>query len=1060
MEKLRSTAELEARRKAIRAAEPPRLATLIIPAGTCGQASGANDLIRVAKRELLYRGLADALELRITGCHGFCQAEPSVLVLPRGTFYPRLAPKDMPRIVAAAAQGKIVEDLLYQDPETGERIERQQDIPFFAGQRRQLLARNELVDPIRIQHALEQDGYAALGRLLDAGNPAAVVAELKASGLRGRGGAGFPTGAKWEMLAARPSGQGKYLVCNADEGDPGAYMDRSVLEGNPHSVLEGMLIGAYATGATRGIIYVRDEYPLAIKHVLIALRQARDLGLLGADILGTGFSFDIDIVRGAGAFVCGEETALIRSIEGHMGEPRQRPPYPIDSGIFGAPTAINNVETFANVPLVFALGGNGYAATGVSGNTGTKIFSLVGKIRNTGLVEVPLGTPLADVVFEIGGGPESGAQLKAVQTGGPSGGCIPARLFDLPIGYESLAQVGSIMGSGGMIVMDDRTCMVDVARYFTRFLKDESCGKCFPCRKGTQRLSELLDDVTTGHATLDTLGLIEELGQVVRDTTLCGLGQTAANPVLASLRHFRDEYVDHVVRKRCDAGVCKELVSAPCQHRCPLGQEVPLYTALVARGEFAEALAVIKKDNPLCNTLARVCPHPCETRCRAGQAGDPLSIRALKRVATDYGLAHNLLTEAPRPARETGKRVAIVGSGPAGLTCAFFLAQRGHEVTVFERENHLGGMLALAIPTYRLPREVLQADLRYIESAGITFKTGQALGRDFSIDELFARGFAAVFVATGAHRSLRLNIPGEDAQGVHAGLALLGALHAADAPRIGPRVGVIGGGNAAVDVARSVLRSGQSHDVTLYYRRTRGEMPAYAEEVAEALEEGVRLVQLVAPLEVLSVDGRVVGCRFTRMQPGPREPSGRRRPVPREGDTFDVALDTLVVAVSETTEAPELAPASGLTCSPWGSFEADPDTYATARPGVFAGGDGVTGPSSVVQAAAAGRIAAGSIDQQLRGETIVRHFAPTRPSRYLPLVGAAEGQTVARLGGRAIETRRDPVLRSHDRGEVTTTLPGDVAQAEARRCLRCELATSDGEAFLKALNAAAAPAGA
>jgi len=568
VDRIRSVDEFRALSNRLIAERDPGIPVIVIPAGTCGQTSGANDLIRVTKRELLARKLTDSVGLRVTGCHGFCEMEPSVLVEPHGTFYPKVGMAEMARIVAAVASGDVVEELLLLDPESGNRMEKQNDIPFFRSQLRLLLARNENVDPIRIRDHIQNGGYAAMADLLAAGDPERIVREIKASGLRGRGGAGFPTGLKWELLAKQRNGAGKFIVCNADEGDPGAYMDRSVLEGNPHSIIEGMVIGGYATGATEGIVYVRGEYPLAIRHLAIALRQARELGLLGEDILGTGFSFDIRMEKGAGAFVCGEETALIRSIEGKAGEPRQRPPFPVENGIDGKPTAINNVETWANIPLIFRLGAAEFAKIGADGNSGTKIFSLVGKVRNTGLVEVPMGVPIKDVVYDIGGGPVGEAKIKAVQTGGPSGGCIPAEMFDLPVDYDSLAEAGSIMGSGGMIVMDENTCMVDVAKYFMNFLKDESCGKCLTCRKGTQRMYEILDDISSGSGTLDDLELLEELAHVVKDTTMCGLGQTASNPVLSTLRYFRDEYVEHIESKRCPAGVCKELITYSINENC------------------------------------------------------------------------------------------------------------------------------------------------------------------------------------------------------------------------------------------------------------------------------------------------------------------------------------------------------------------------------------------------------------------------------------------------------------------------------------------------------------
>ncbi len=473
--------------------------TLVICAGTGGQASGSNDIIRIIKRYILEHSLQEKLGFRITGCQGFCEMDPFILAHPGRHLYPKLKMEDVPRVIEATLGGYVDEELIYREPRAQKTYHSQNDIPFFQKQTRTILGNNEKIDPIRILDYIEQGGYAALEKVAQKLDSEWIVSEVLKSGIRGRGGAGFPTGKKWELArASGKKGEQKYIVCNADEGDPGAYMDRSLLEGNPHAIIEGMLIAGIAIGATQGYIYVRSEYPLAIKHSLIALRQARDMGLLGDNICGTGINFSIDIVRGAGAFVCGEETALIKSVEGLMGEPRQRPPYPIEKGIGGHPTCINNVETLANIPVIISRGAEEFAKVGVPGNTGTKIFSLVGKIKNTGLVEVPLGIKISEVVYDIGGGPVGEAKIKAIQTGGPSGGCIPASMFDLSIDYDSLVKAGSIMGSGGLIVMDENTCMVDVAKYFMNFLKDESCGKCFTCRKGTQRMWEILDDISKG----------------------------------------------------------------------------------------------------------------------------------------------------------------------------------------------------------------------------------------------------------------------------------------------------------------------------------------------------------------------------------------------------------------------------------------------------------------------------------------------------------------------------------------------------------------------------------
>ena len=608
MSRLTSADRFEALRRSIVAKEDRELPTLVFPAGTCGRASGALGVVDAARETLRSGGLGDRVRVRVTGCHGFCEMEPSALVLPQRTFYGRLSPENVPRIVEAAADGRVVEELLWADPVTGAAVARQDDIPFFARQSRLLLGQHENVAPTRIESYIANGGYAAAVKALTRDEPDALIATLDESGLRGRGGAGFPTGRKWRFLAEQGNGSGKYVVCNGDEGDPGAYMDRSLLEGNPHSIIEGMLIASAATGAGHGVIYVRSEYPLAIEHLRIALEQARAMGLLGEALLGGRRSFDIDLIQGAGAFVCGEETALIRSIEGHAGEPRQRPPFPVEKGIHGEPTLINNVETWANVPLIFRRGASDFRSRGTPTSPGTKIFSLVGKVRNTGLVEAPMGMTLREIVEDIGGGPVNGS-VKAVQTGGPSGGCIPADRFDLPVDYDSLAEAGSIMGSGGMIVMDETTCMVDVAKYFAAFLKDESCGKCFTCRKGTQRMHEILDDISRGQGGPATLELLEELALAVKDTAMCGLGQTAANPVLSTLRYFRDEYLEHLLRRRCPAGVCRELITFAINDRCRGCRKcVDVCPVEAIAGERGECHVIDPDACVRCGACKAVCP--------------------------------------------------------------------------------------------------------------------------------------------------------------------------------------------------------------------------------------------------------------------------------------------------------------------------------------------------------------------------------------------------------------------------------------------------------------------
>jgi len=576
-------AEFKAYRKSIMDAEDKRKPCLVICGGTGGQASGSNDLIRIIKRQILEQNLHDRLSLRITGCLGFCEMDPFIIVEPGYNLYPKLKMEDVPRIVEAAVKGEVIEELLYREP--GSTVVRfsEQDIPFFQGQSRIVLGQNQHVDPIRINDYLKIGGYAALEKALAEPDRKWIVDEILKSKLRGRGGAGFMTGKKWEMARSqhRPFGR-KYVICNADEGDPGAYMDRSMLEGNPHAIIEGMIIAALAMNATHGIIYVRTEYPLAIKHATIAIREAGRMGLLGKNILGQGFDFEIEIFHGAGAFVCGEETALMNSIQGHRGEPWPRPPFPAVRGLFGKPTVLNNVETYANVCQIILNGADWFAAMGTEKSKGTKVFALGGKINNTGLVEVPMGTTLREIIYEIGGGIPGGKAFKAVQTGGPSGGCLPTHMLDTPVDYDNLIAAGSMMGSGGMIVMDEDNCMVDIARFFLDFTVDESCGKCTPCRIGTRRMLEILNRICDGKGEDGDLERLENLASNIKATALCGLGQTAPNPVLSTIKQFRNEYEAHIYEKRCPAGICKKLLSylidpakckgcTLCARVCPTG---------------------------------------------------------------------------------------------------------------------------------------------------------------------------------------------------------------------------------------------------------------------------------------------------------------------------------------------------------------------------------------------------------------------------------------------------------------------------------------------------------
>ena len=537
----------------------PYRANLMVCAGTACVSNHSLKIKEALEKEIKKRDLEDEIQVVITGCNGFCAEGPLMVVQPDGIFYCRLTEKDIPFLVEEHfLKGRPVKKLMYTPPEAETAIPKIDDIGFFKGQMLIALRNRGLIDPEKIDEYIGREGYSALAKALTSMTPEGVIKEIKESGLRGRGGAGFPVGTKWELTRAA-EGDVKYIVCNGDEGDPGAFMDRSIIESDPHSVLEGMLIGAYAIGASEGYVYIRNEYPLAKKRLLIAIGQAMDYGLLGENILDSGFNFNIKVTRGAGAFVCGEETALMASIEGRLGEPKPRPPYPTTNGLWEKPTNINNVETWANVPPIINRGGRWYSEIGTETSKGTKVFSLVGKINNTGLVEVPMGITLRDIIYEIGGGIPDGKKFKAVQTGGPSGGCIPEEMLDIPVDYESLTEAGSMMGSGGMVVMDETTCMVDVARYFLSFTKDESCGKCTPCREGNAQLYQILTKIIDGEGTLEDLEVLESLANTIKNTSLCGLGKTAPNPVLTTMRYFKDEYLAHIVDKKCPARVCRQL---------------------------------------------------------------------------------------------------------------------------------------------------------------------------------------------------------------------------------------------------------------------------------------------------------------------------------------------------------------------------------------------------------------------------------------------------------------------------------------------------------------------
>jgi len=1003
-------------------------AHVLVCAGAGCVSSGCQAVQQALVQSVRELGLESEVRIVETGCMGPCDMGPIIVVYPEGIFYQKVTPEGAGRIAQEhLLKGRLVDSLIYrQAPD--QPVPHIGDIEFFAKQTRVALRNTGIIDPEAIDEYIARDGYAALGKVLSTMTRQDVVAEVKKSGLRGRGGGGFPTGLKWEFTA-RSNKSPKYVVCNADEGDPGAFMDRSILEGDPHSVIEAMVIAGYAVNANQGYVYVRAEYPLAVSRLGTAIEQARAYGMLGKDIFGSGFDFDLEIRVGAGAFVCGEETALLASIEGRRGEPRPRPPFPAVEGLWRQPTLLNNVETFANIPQIILRGAAWYASLGTEKSRGTKVFALAGKIRNTGLVEVPMGIPLGEIVFDIGGGIPGGKKFKAAQTGGPSGGCIPASHLNAAVDYDSLVELGTIMGSGGLVIMDEDTCMVDLAKFFIEFCQDESCGKCSPCRIGTKRMFEILDRITKGQGREGDIELLEELSHQIRSSALCGLGQTAPNPVLSTIRYFRDEYVAHIRDRRCPASVCATLFDSPCQNTCPALVDVPIYLDQIRQGRYRDAYLTVRQANPLPVICGRVCDHPCESKCRRQQLDEALAIRSLKRFAGDWILANQGQFPLPAPARRRDAKVAIIGSGPAGLTAAYYLAQGGYDVTVFEALSVTGGLLAVGIPEYRLPKQVLRSELSTLEELGVKFVTNTRLGREITVDGLRAQGYAAVLLAVGAHADQKLGIPGEELEGVTSSLEFLRRVNLERDMRLaGRRVAVIGGGNAAIDAARSALRLG-AREVTIVYRRRQEDMPAIKQEVTDAMTEGVKFIFLANPVSC-SGNGRLESMRVQRMQLGNFDASGRRRPVPVE-EYLELPVDLVITAVGQAVEADSLQGAPQVRRSRSGTVVAGEMTLQTNVDGVFAAGDCVTGASTVIGAIAQGKQAARSIHRYLGGtEDLLEAAEPVRVA-----TGPIIEETLPRQSMPTLAASR----RTRNFSEVELGFDEERAVAEATRCLRCDI---------------------
>lgn len=1008
--------------------------------GTCGKAAGAENIAAAVEDFLRQRRLLG--RVIHVGCIGMCYLEPIMALRKPGRpliFYGNLTPEKTEEIL----ESYLINDDPYASLATctigGGAIDgilRFSDLPMIKPQVRIALRNCGLIDPENIDHYIAEGGYDGLDKALRM-EPEAVIQEIKGSGLRGRGGAGFSTGLKWELARMAP-GKVKYFICNADEGDPGAFMDRSLLEGDPHSILEGMLIGAYAIGAEEGYIYVRAEYPLAIQRLKTAIRQMEEYGLLGSNILETDFRFKIKIKEGAGAFICGEETAMMASIEGNRGMPRPRPPFPAQSGIHGMPTNINNVETLSNVSAIMSRGSGWFSGFGTEKSRGTKNFSLAGNVVRTGLIEVPMGIKLGEIIFDIGGGVPGRKKLKAVQTGGPSGGCIPASMMDLTVDYESLAEAGSIMGSGGMVVMDEDTCMVDMARYFLRFTQSESCGKCLPCRLGTKQMLDILEDICGGRGRHGDLDLLNELSEGIRKGSLCGLGQTAPNPLLTTMRYFRAEYEAHIYDKRCPAVACMELFTSPCQHACPIEMDIPAYIALIREGRLDDAYRVLLRNNPFPSVCGRVCEHPCQSKCRRGGLDEPVAIKNLKRYITDHGTP---------PDRKSitisrNKRVAVIGAGPAGLTAALDLRMHGYEVAVYDAMPEPGGMLRYGIPQYRLPKEILKKEIDAILETGIDFYPSIRIGTDMPWVMVLDQ-HDAVLLALGAQQSARLGIKGESMGGVQGALEFLRKVNSNRSVHVGNHVMVVGGGNSAIDSARTARRLG-ARDVHILYRRQLQDMPAQMEEINAAKEEGVAIHPLVAPIELTGSDGAVKEVVCQRMSLGGFDSSGRRRPAPISNNTFSLEADQVLVAIGQSADLPfKGGNRAGVEVSKDGFIRIKEGTCSsTNNPNVFAGGDVVTGPGTVVWAIAAGHRAAGEIHQAISGlnedSTVIKIFGDK-----IEIPMKADEETVE--WPQEQMNMQDIKDRVSTFSEVEKGYTEEQALKESCRCLRCDIREADEE---------------
>ncbi len=977
-------------------------------------------------KQVVEHQLQEQVAVIETGCMGLCDVGPVLLILPGEIVYTKVNPSKMVEIFEShIINGNIKEEYTFFDHALEQHIPKLSEISFFIDQIKIALKNCGRIDYASIVAYIAQDGYFALAKALHLMSNQQVINELKKSSLSERGGDGFAVGIRWEAGWNAKDDQ-KVIICNADEGDPKASIDRSILEGDPHGVIEGMILAGYAMGATKGYIYVNSEYLLAAERLEAAILEARNYGLLGGEVFGTDLEFDLEIRMSAGTYVKGEESSLLASMEGKRGEPLEKPSFPFEPGLFAKPTIIHTVETLMHVPPIILRSGHWYTQYGTETDKGTKVFALSGDIVNKSLVEVPMGMSLGDILYKLGGGVPKGKAFKAVQVGGSTGGCLSNQFLNASIDKSTLSQLGVSMGSGSLRVMDEDTCMVDTARKLMELIRDQSCGKCVPCRIGTKRMLEIVERISKGNGQQGDLELLEELGASIQQSSICSLGQTAPNFILSTIQSFREEFEEHVHSKYCRAGACTDLVSSPCENACPAGINVPGYMALISEGRYIDAYYLIKQENPFPAVCGRICTHPCESKCRRGQLDEPIAIADLKRFVADYAFEHEDHARKDIVLPKNGKSIGIIGAGPSGLTCGYYLSRLGYEVDIYEAHALAGGVLAYGIPEYRLPNDILTREINLIEQLGVNIHLNAEVGKMISFGELREK-HDAIYIATGSQSSNKLNVPGEELTGVVPGFDFLRAVNLGHEVQVGQSVAVIGGGNTAIDAARTALRMGAN--VKVLYRRSLEDMPADPKEIREAIEEGIVIMPLVAPLKFIGQE-TVEEIECVQMDLGSFDSGGRRRPIVKEGSNFTIKVDMVIPAVSQSSDL-SFINRNEVGITEWGTLMTDKDGMMTTLAGVFAGGDVARGSDVAIMAIADGKKAAVAMDRFLGGKGILNK-------------------------GEAIEfppANDDDDLLDHERYAMEILAPGTrknsfsevgrgyhklKAIAESMRCLRCD----------------------